>query len=596
MARNKFDVDEELEEQFNLGHLKRMFRYLKPHTHKLTITAVLMFVSNIAALLGPYLVMDVVDKRVPQKDIKGVIAVSILYMIAITISVICLKYRIRAMAKIAQAVILDIRMDIFKHLQKLPFSYYDSRPHGKILIRVVNYVNSLNNLLTNGVINLITDLLSLGVIVVYMLIIDVRLTFISLAALPLLMLVMYILKRFQRKSWQQVSRKQSNMNAYVHESICGIKVTQAFSREDENLEIFDECATEYKTAWMSAVKINHLIWPLSETISNMGVAFLYLVAISWFENGISVGVLLAFSTYITKLWAPIVNLGNFYNQIIISMAYMERIFELLDEPVIVANVEGAYAMPKIKGDVSFKHVGFSYDEGHKVLKDVTFDIKAGETVALVGATGCGKTTIVSLLSRFYNIQEGTITIDGHNISKVKLESLRKQMGVMMQDTFLFSGTIMDNIRYSQLNAADKEVMEAARIVKAHEFIMEFEHGYYTQVNERGSRLSVGQRQLISFARALLADPKILILDEATSSIDTKTEIALQQGLEKLLEGRTSFVVAHRLSTIKNADKIIYIDGGRIVEMGSHDALMDQKGAYYHLYSAQYKIMTDDRAG
>jgi len=589
MARNRFDVDEKLEEQFNIGHLKRMLNYLQPHRKKMIITVILMFVSNIAALLGPYLIMDVIDKRIPKEDINGIILASVLYILTITISLICLKYRLRAMAQIAQRVILDIRKDAFVHLQKLPFSYYDSRPHGKILIRVVNYVNSLNNLLTNGVINLITDLLSLLVIVAYMLIIDVRLTLISLAALPLLIIVMYILKKYQRESWQQVSRKQSNMNAYVHESICGIKVTQAFSREDENINIFNECVEEYQSSWITAIRINHLVWPLCETISNVGVAFLYMVAISWFDGGVTVGVLLAFSTYITRLWAPIMSLGDFYNQIIIAMAYMERIFELMDEPVLVTDIEGAYKMPRIQGSVCFDQVEFSYEEGHKILKGVTFSVEPGETIALVGATGSGKTTIVNLLSRFYNIQQGTIMIDGHDISKVNLESLRKQMGVMMQDTFLFSGTIMDNIRYSNLNATDDEVIKAAKLVKAHDFIVEFEEGYYTQVNERGSRLSVGQRQLISFARAILADPKILILDEATSSIDTRTEVALQQGLEKLLEGRTSFVVAHRLSTIKNADKIIYINKGIITEMGSHDELMSKEGAYYKLFTAQERV-------
>lgn len=598
MARNKFDVDEELQSEFNMDHLKRFLKYMKPHRVGIVLTVLLMIVSSIATLLGPYLIRDAIDNRIPEGDIRGLMIISSIFVGTMVISSVCLKFRIKMMSQIAQKIIARIRKDVFEHLQKLPFSYFDSRPHGKIIIRVVNYVNSLNELLQNGIINVITDLFSLGIIVIYMFIIDVRLTFISLVGLPVMATIIFLLKKIQRERWQKVSRKQSNMNAYLHESICGIKVTQSLAREEENQKIFNQCSEDCRSSWVSAAAINHLMWPISENISTLSISLLYVVGISWIGSGtagITIGTVVAFVSYIGQFWAPIMNLANFYNQIIIAMAYLERIFETLDEPIVIRDAQEAYEMPTIKGEVVFDHVGFSYEKGQKILKDITFKVKPGETVALVGATGSGKTTIINLISRFYDIQEGEIRIDGHDISKVTLSSLRKQMGVMMQDSFIFSGNIMENIRYGRLDATDEQVIEAAKTVKAHDFIEGLEKGYFTEVNERGSRLSVGQRQLISFARALLADPKILILDEATSSIDTKTEKALQEGLERLLEGRTSFVIAHRLSTIKNADRIFYIDHGRIIETGSHKELIAKRGAYYRLFMAQYSMLNPDMA-
>ncbi|MCX7773382.1 MAG: ABC transporter ATP-binding protein/permease, partial [Clostridia bacterium] len=387
-----------------------------------------------------------------------------------------------------------------------------------------------------------------------------------------------------------LSRKQANMNAYIHESICGIKVTQSFAREDENYQIFQKLGVEYKKTWMAFVRAIFLLWPMIDNISVLGVSLVYLVGISMIGKGVTVGILVAFVGYIWRFWTPIMNLGNFYNALINSMAYLERIFETIDEVPRVDNLPGAAAMAPIEGRVEFSEVTFSYDEGPVVLKKVSFTVEKGQTIALVGPTGAGKTTIVNLLTRFYNVGEGKVLIDGTDISTVTLDSLRKQMGIMLQDTFLFSGTIMDNIRYSRLDATDEEVIAAAKAVRAHDFIETLKDGYQTEVNERGTRLSVGQRQLISFARSLLADPRILILDEATSSIDTKTELALQQGLEKLLEGRTSFVIAHRLSTIKNASRILYIDKGYIVEAGTHEELIARKGAYYQLYMSQYQFL------
>lgn len=590
MARNKFDEDEDFEEKINSGDVKRLLKYVLPYKKEMIITIFLMLLSSAATLLGPYLIQIAIDDMIPKKNIKGLILLSIIFVFAIIVTGLCMKFKISTTSHIGQNVIKNIRSDIFNKLQKLPFSYYDDRPHGKILVRVVNYVNSLSDLLSNGLINLITDMFSLVVIIVFMFVMNVKLTLLCFAGFPFLALAIFIIKNAQRKAFRISSNKQSNLNAYIHESITGIKVTQAFVREDENLKILENVSNEYRSSWLKSVSIQFLLGPCIDNLSVITISLVYLVGIYSIGKGITIGVLVAFIGYISRFWGPISNIGNFYNTLISTMAYVERIFETIDEEVTVKDIEGAKKMPLIQGDVEFKDVVFRYDESANILKDVSFTAKAGETIALVGPTGAGKTTIINLLSRFYDINGGEILIDGVNIHDVTIESLRKQMGVMLQDTFVFSGTIMDNIRYGKLDASDEEVIAAAKTVRAHEFISGMAKGYYTEVNERGSRLSVGQRQLISFARALLADPRILILDEATSSIDTKTEIALQEGLDKLLKGRTSFVIAHRLSTIKNADKIMYVDNGRIIEEGNHEELMNKKGAYYELYMSQYNIL------
>lgn len=590
MARNKFNVDEELESTFDINQLKRMVGYLQPFKTKIFFTVFLMLVASGAALSGPYLIKVAIDDKIPNGDVGGLALLAGFYLAAITVTGICLKYRIRMMSQIGQSVILELRKDLFSHLQTLSFSYYDSRPHGKILVRVVNYVNSLSDLLSNGIINVITDLFSVLVIIGFMLAIDVKLTLAALAGFPFLIGFIFLIKNAQRKAWQQLSNKQSNMNAYIHESVNGMKVTQAFAREKENEQIFYEVSDSYRSAWLRGVKIQFSLWPVIENISVITVSFVYVTGIFWLNGSVTAGELVAFIGYIWMFWQPLANIGNFYNAIINAMAYLERIFETIDEQPSIQNAPDANILPPVKGSVQFDDVVFGY-EGEKVILDqMNFTVKPGETIALVGATGSGKTTIVSLLSRFYDTNSGAVKVDGTDIKTVTLSSLRSQMGVMLQDPFIFSGTIMDNIRYGRLDATDEEVVAASKAVQAHSFICDMENGYETEVNERGTRLSSGQRQLISFARALLADPKILILDEATSSIDTETELALQKGLEQLLAGRTSFIIAHRLSTIQNATRIFVIDGGEIVEEGTHNELMNQRGAYAKLYQSQRRAL------
>ena len=490
------------------------------------------------------------------------------------------------MGEVGQNILVDIRHDLFRNLQYVPFNYYDSRPHGKILVRVVNYINSLSDILSNGFVNLIADMVTLVMTIIFMSFLSIRLTLVTLICIPILLVVMLSIKNAQRRAHQKVSAKQSNLNAYIHESINGIRVTQSFSRKNENMEIYKDLCNECSDSWMKAVSLNFLVWPSIDTISVISISLIYIFGILVFADGISLGLLTAFISYVWIFWAPITNIGNFYNTLINAMAYLERIFEAMDEEPEF-DKEDAISLQDINGDVKFKNVYFEYEENSPILENINMKINAGEKIALVGPTGAGKTTIVNLLSRFYRIKSGNILIDGIDINEVTLKSLRKEIGVMLQDPFVFSGTIMENIRYGKLDATDEEVINASKIVKADDFIREFKDGYNTYLNEQGNGLSVGQKQLISFARVLLSDPKIVILDEATSSIDTETEALLQVGIEELLKGRTSFVIAHRLSTIVNSDKIMYIGEKQILEEGTHDSLIKQKGLYYNLYKSQY---------
>lgn len=590
MARNTFDVDETLEKEFNWSHYKRLGAYIKPYKKAVFKTLFVIILANLASMLGPYFTKIAIDQVIPQKNLSLLLILGAIFLFSLVIIGWCMRYRIYAITEIGQDILKDMRFSIFEHLQKLPFSYFDSRPHGKILIRVVNYINTLSDLLSNGLINLISDLFNVIITLIFMLFIDVKLTLYSLLLLPVLFVMVLFIQGKQRKAYQELSNKQSNLNAYIHESISGIKITQSFAREDENFQIFNEVSEEYRQSFMKAVRVQYLLWPAVQNISVITTCFIYFVGIRQLGVSVTTGTLIAFIGYINNFWNPVINIGNFYNSLITATAYLERIFETMDVVPEIQDAPHAIELPPIKGTVDFQHVYFRYEEGKNILTDVSFYIEPGQTIALVGPTGAGKTTIINLLSRFYDVNEGAVKIDGYDVRDVTLRSLRKQMGVMLQDTFIFSGTIIENIRYGNLAATEEEVIQAAKIVRAHDFIKGLKDGYETVVEERGSTLSAGQRQLISFARALLADPKILILDEATSSIDTKTEELLQEGLQQLLKGRTSFIIAHRLSTIKNSDKIFYIDGGRIVEEGSHDQLMAKHALYHHLYQSQYDLL------
>lgn len=592
MARNKFDVDESLESPFDLRHLKRAFKYIGKHKVKMLLALLLSACASVAGLFVPKITQWVMDDIVPNQDTAMLGKMALLFVGIICISIVFTVIRSRMMAHVSQEIIYDIRKDLFAHLQRLPFSYYDSRPAGKILVRVINYVNSVSDILSNGIINSILEIINLIFIVIFMFSTNVTLSLIVIAGLPVFTAIIWYLKPRQRKAWQNQSNKNSNYNAYLAESIDGVRVSQLFARQDVNRSIMERLAIACRAAWMKAIYISNSVWFSSEMITQVVFTVMYIAGVYWMGGAmVSFGVILAMGQYVSRFWQPITSLANIYNSFVNNLAYLERIFETMDEPVVVDDKPDAISLPNITGEVRFNDVTFGYEEGINVLEHLNLHVKAGESIALVGPTGAGKSTVVNLLCRFYNLNSGSITLTDengqeHDITDVTIHSLRSQLGIMLQDSFIFSGTIMDNIRYGRLNATEEEIRTAAKMVRADDFISEMPQGYKTAVNERGNRLSQGQKQLVSFARTLLSDPRILILDEATSSIDTKTEKLLQEGIQALLKNRTSFIIAHRLSTIKNCDRILYISNKGILESGSHDELMAKRGAYYELYTAQ----------
>ena len=595
MARNKFDVDERLETPFQWKHLKRAGAYIGRHKFQMIAALVLSALASVASLFIPKLTQWVLDDAVPNKDTAMIGRMAAMFVGIILISIVFTTIRSRIMAYVSQEIIYDIRRDLFAHLQQLPFSYYDSRPAGKILVRVINYVNSVSDILSNGIINMILEIINLIFIVIFMFSTDVKLALIILAGLPFFVFIVLMLKPRQRRAWQEQSNKNSNYNAYLAESIDGVRVSQLFDRQEVNIGIMRKLAEACRRAWIKAIYISNAVWLTSESLTQIVLTFLYIAGVYWIGGGsmVSFGVILAMSQYVGRFWQPITNLANIYNSFINNIAYLERIFETMDEPVVVGDAPNAVTLPDISGEVEFRDVTFAYEPGIDILEHVNLHVRAGESIALVGPTGAGKSTVVNLLCRFYNLNGGSILLtdrDGgaHDISQVTLHSLRCQLGIMLQDSFLFTGTLKENIRYGRLDATDEEIVEAARRVRADDFIRDLKDGYDTPVKERGGNLSQGQKQLVAFARTLLSDPAILILDEATSSIDTQTEKLLQEGIQEMLKGRTSFIIAHRLSTIKNCDRILYIGNKGVMESGSHDELMAKKGLYYQLYTPQAK--------
>lgn len=587
MPINSFKEDENLVEVSKIKTLGRLFSYLLQY--KLPILGVLLIMAYCVgvSLVNPLLMETAIDNHIVAKDFEGLYRIATIAIILNLILIILVKVRMYVMAKVCNNVLVNIRQQLYTHIQTLDFKFFDSRPTGKILARIIGDINSLKDVLSNSVTTLIPDFITICAVVIIMFIKNPLLAAASLISIPFMIVGIWFVQSRSHARWQIHRKKSSNLNAFVHEDLSGIRIIQSFHAEHETRDTFHELIKEHRSSFMDAVLYADAFGSVIDFCWGFGCISLWYtgIVILGIEKT-SVGTLIAFGTYITMFWQPIMNLSNFYNQLITNISGAERIFEILDTKAEISDANEVTEIPPIKGEVDFEQVSFSYDENTKVLQNVSFHIHAGETIALVGPTGAGKTTIVNLISRFYDIQEGSIKIDGHDIKAVSIESLRRQMGIMTQDNFLFTGTIRENIAYGKLDATEEEIIAAAKAVHAHDFIMKLPKQYDTVLEERGGGLSVGQKQLLAFARTMVSMPKILILDEATSSIDTKTELLVQEGIEALLKGRTSFVIAHRLSTIQKADRIFVIDKGGILEEGNHDTLMKKQGAYYKLQMAQ----------
>lgn len=589
MAINSVKEDENISTVGKTKTMLRLFRYLLDYRGTIAAVLFIMAGSITITLINPLIIERAVDVYIKNNQLSELYRLGIFGIVINVTLVLLVKLRMYLMAIISNDILVKIRQELYEHIQKLSFQFFDSRPTGKILARIIGDVNSLKNILSNSVTTLIPDFITLIAVVVIMFVKNYKLAFSAMASLPLMIIGIWFIQSHSHKLWQIHRKKSSNLNAFIHEDLSGMRVIQSLTAEEETRDSFDDLLKEHRDSFVNAVYYADAFGSVIDFCWGLGTICLYYVGVKLIgTDTVPVGTLIAFGIYISMFWRPVMNLSNFYNQIITNISGAERIFEILDTEPEIIDAEDVITLPNVQGEVTFEHVSFSYDDDTLVLNDLSFRVKPGETIALVGPTGAGKTTVVNLISRFYDIQEGTICIDGYDIKKVSIESLRAQMGVMSQDNFLFSGTIKDNILYGKLDATDEEVIAAAKAVNAHDFIMKLEKGYDTELKERGAGLSIGQKQLLAFARTMVSMPKVLILDEATSSIDTHTELLVQKGIEVLLKGRTSFVIAHRLSTIQKADRIFVIDKGGIVEEGNAKELLAKKGAYYDLYMAQFK--------
>lgn len=583
--RNTYFQDENIQKKIDMKQFGKIFRYIIPYSHFFIIVVVLMLVSAGASMVAPLLLRHIINDISVSKEIQDLIftVAGLVCCAAIEIAVTFAHQRI--MGTTGHKIIAGIRQEAFYKLQKLPFDYFDSRPDGKIVVRVTDYVNDLANFFTNYVVNFMVYIIKIVVVTVFMLSISPQLTLVVfLTVIPMMTVVMYLRYKI-KKFFLQQRQCNSNRTAFLVESIMGEKIIKNYNRTDENIKIYDEIHDRACKVWLKIFYRNELNTPIVESFWNIGTICLYATSLALILSGstsVDAGTVVLFTSYMGLFSGPLTQIAVIIQQLAQVSSNLEQVFDLIDYPVEIDSKEGSTELVAVKGKVDFNHVTFSYEEGVNILEDFDLHVKPGETIALVGPTGAGKTTVINMLTRFYDVKEGSVTIDGVDVRDASLESLRKEVGVLMQEPFIFKGTIMENIRYGRPDATDEECIAAAKTIFADKFISRLSDGYNTVLEERGAGLSAGEKQLLSFARIILKNPSVVILDEATSSIDTETEIMIKEALDIILRDKTAFMVAHRLSTIRNSDRILYIANKGIAEQGTHEELMKLKGKYYAL--------------
>lgn len=584
-SRNTYFKDEEIEKKVDIKQFGRIIKYIIPYKNMFILVLVLMLIGAVASTVSPLLLKEIINKTVISEDYRqlALIITGLIVLSAIEIAITYIHQVL--MGSAGHNIIARIREEVFYKLQELPFDYFDSKPDGKIVVRVTDYVNDLANFFTNYVVLFVVYIVKIVVVTIFMLMISPQLTLVVLITVVPMMICVFALRKVIRKLFTLQRVKNSNRSAFLVESIMGEKIAKNYNRTQENKSIYERIHNDSVQYWLKIFYRNELNTPIVEIFWNIGTLLLYGTALFLMLHGdtnVNAGVVVAFTSYMSLFSGPITQIAVIIQQLAQVSSNLEQVFDTIDYPVDIRDKKDSIVLQNVKGQVDFDNIDFAYEEGVNILENFNLHVKPGETIALVGPTGAGKTTVINMITRFYDVKKGSVKIDGIDVRDVTMESLRREVGVLMQDPFIFKGTIMDNIRYGRPDATDEECIEASKTIFADKFISRLSDGYYHVLEERGNGLSAGEKQLLSFARIILKNPSVIILDEATSSIDTETENLIQQALDIILRGKTAFIVAHRLSTIRNADRILYIANKGIAEEGSHAELMAKKGLYYAL--------------